>query len=59
MDKDSLFKEFIKREKNLDFSKFKVTVKHFEEAATQQMLVSSKSVTFRLGVLGSEDVQAN
>jgi len=36
-----------------------VTAKHFEEAAAQQMLVSSKSVTFKLGALGSEDVQTN
>jgi len=58
-DKNSLFKEFIKREKNPDFSKFKVTAKHFEEATAQQMFVSSKSVTFKLVALGSEDVQAN
>jgi hypothetical protein len=37
--------EFIKREKNPDFSKFFVTAKHFEEATVQQMLVSSKPVT--------------
>jgi hypothetical protein len=58
-DKNSLFKEFIKREKNQDFSKFKVTIKHFVEATAQQMLISSKLVTFKLGALGSEDVQAN
>ena len=39
--------EFIKREKNPDFSKFIVTAKHFEEATAQQMLVSSKPVTFK------------
>ena len=38
---------FIKREKNPDFSKFIVTAKHFEEATAQQMLVSSKPVTFK------------
>jgi hypothetical protein len=39
--------EFIKREKNPDFSKFIVTAKHFEEATAQQMLVSKRSVSFK------------
>jgi transitional endoplasmic reticulum ATPase len=41
--------EFIKREKNPDFSKFIVTAKHFEEATAQQMLVSKRSVSFKPG----------
>ncbi|UCD31927.1 MAG: hypothetical protein JSV38_14330 [Desulfobacterales bacterium] len=48
MDENSLFKEFIKREENPDFSKFKVTAKHRKEATAQQMLVSSRPGTFRL-----------
>ena len=58
-DKNHLFKEFIKREKNPDFSKFIVNAKYFEEATAQQMLVSSKSITFKPEAWGSEHVQAN
>jgi transitional endoplasmic reticulum ATPase len=39
--------EFIKREKNPDFSRFIVTAKHFEKTTAQHILVSSKAVAFK------------
>lgn len=41
--------EFIKREKNPDFSRFIVTAKHFEKTTAQHILVSSKDVAFEPG----------
>ena len=41
--------EFIKREKNPDFSRFIVTAKHFEKTTAQHILVSSKAVAFEPG----------
>ncbi|MFH1293249.1 MAG: AAA family ATPase [Pseudomonadota bacterium] len=41
--------EFIKKEKDPDFSRFVVTAKHFDEAAAQHIIVSSKSNVFKQG----------
>ncbi len=41
--------EFIKREKNPDFSRFIVTAKHFDEAVAQHIVASSKPVALKQG----------